>query len=97
MAALVARQAIRTSQLARAQRPATASFIRDQQPVRRIWRTSPTYRAYSSEAIEPVEAPEYLSDGEKKIFDMIKDGLKPTKLEVGSTNVEDKPTPLADR
>lgn len=32
--------------------------------------------------MEPVEPPEYLSEGEKKVFGMIKDGLQPTKLEV---------------
>jgi len=37
---------------------------------------------YSETSAEPVEPPEFLSEGERKVFDMIKDGLQPTKLEV---------------
>jgi len=37
---------------------------------------------YSDTSAESVEPPEFLSEGERKVFDMIKDGLQPTKLEV---------------
>lgn len=46
----------------------------------RIWSTS--FRNYSAGVEEQVEAPEYLSEGERKVFDMIKEGLQPSKLEV---------------
>ncbi|KAK3058801.1 hypothetical protein LTR09_000366 [Extremus antarcticus] len=39
-------------------------------------------RLYSAEAVEPVEPPEYLSEGERRVFDKIKEGLQPLKLEV---------------
>lgn len=44
------------------------------------WRIVP--RAYSAVPTEAVEPPEFLSEGERKIFERIKEGLKPTKLEV---------------
>lgn len=63
-------------------RPTTAlpasSFFRTRIPP--AWNAC--RREYSASAAEPVEPPEFLSEGEKKIFDMLKDGLEPTKLEV---------------
>ena len=53
-------------------------------------------RYYSDVAIEPVEPPEYLSQGERKVFDMLKDGLQPTKLEVGSRETNIHHNALAD-
>jgi len=53
--------------------------------------TAPAYRPasflqprhYSSEATsDPVEPPDYLDPNELKVFNMLKEGLKPTKLEV---------------
>jgi len=41
-----------------------------------------TARNYSSDAVKAVEPPEYLSDSERKVFDKIKAGLQPSKLEV---------------
>jgi hypothetical protein len=49
-------------------------------PLRASWHLR--HRLYSDSSVEPVEPPEYLSEGEKKVFDLIKDGLRPTKLEV---------------
>lgn len=42
--------------------------------------TRPAFRLYSDAS--PVQAPDYLSEAERKIFTMIKEGLQPTKLEV---------------
>ncbi|GAB1741804.1 hypothetical protein NU219Hw_g7212t1 [Hortaea werneckii] len=39
-------------------------------------------RSYASEAASGVEAPDYLDERERKIFDTIKGELHPTKLEV---------------
>ena len=44
---------------------------------------SPSARLYSESATKKVEPPDYLSEEERKVFGMIKDGLNPTKLEVG--------------
>ena len=51
---------------------------------------------YSDSAAEPVEPPEYLSEGERKVFDMIKDGLNPTKLEVSWHNHRSRGWPCID-
>lgn len=40
----------------------------------------PNFRLYSTES--SVQAPDYLSEGERKVFTLIKEGLQPTKLEV---------------
>lgn len=40
-------------------------------------------RPYSEAATATPEAPEYLSEGELKIFETIKQELQPTQLEVG--------------
>jgi hypothetical protein len=42
---------------------------------------------YSDTSADPVEPPEFLSEGERKVFEMIKDGLQPTKLEVRLQNI----------
>lgn len=39
-------------------------------------------RPLSTEAAAAPEAPDYLSEGELKIFNMIKEGLNPVRLEV---------------
>ena len=48
----------------------------------RVQRSAIISRSYASEAVSPVEAPDYLDEGERKIFDTIKQELQPTKLEV---------------
>jgi hypothetical protein len=74
----------RTVQSSSVRRVIVQPFITRQREALETPRVPHVRRAYSSEAIEPLEAPEYLSEGERKIFDMIKDGLKPIKLEVRS-------------
>lgn len=39
-------------------------------------------RSYSEQIADGVEPPEYLQEGERKIFDKIRDELRPTQLEV---------------
>lgn len=39
-------------------------------------------RSYATESPAAVEAPDYLDEGERKIFDTIKQELQPVKLEV---------------
>jgi hypothetical protein len=41
-------------------------------------------RCYASTAESAVEAPDYLDEQERKIFDTLKSELQPTKLEVSS-------------
>ena len=60
----------------------SSSTIRRHEPIKKLtW--SPSARLHSESATEKVEPPDYLSEEERKVFGMIKDGLNPTKLEVG--------------
>lgn len=53
-------------------------------------------RLYASDGTTAVEPPDFLDQGERKVFEMIKDGLNPTKLEV-SRLFPLSPTPLRSR
>lgn len=44
------------------------------------------FRLYSSEAADPPQPPEYLTEGERRVFDRIMEGLEPTKLEVSGND-----------
>ncbi|TKA61764.1 hypothetical protein B0A55_11461 [Friedmanniomyces simplex] len=45
-------------------------------------RLAQTPRTYSTESTSSVEAPDYLDENERRIFDTLKSELQPTKLEV---------------
>lgn len=58
-----------------------ASLNRIRKPFARTSQSS-SIRTYAESAQSNVQPPEYLSEGERKVFDIIRDGLQPTKLEV---------------
>lgn len=53
------------------------------------WSESARLYATESGSSQLVEPPDYLSAGERKIFDMIKEGLEPTALEVSKLCLHD--------
>lgn len=72
-------------------RPASARYLVILHPkpvaqhrviLQQLRQTPVTKRCASTEAQSAVEPPDYLGEGELKIFQIIKDALQPTKLEV---------------
>lgn len=49
---------------------------------------STSLRRSQGDANAGVAAPEYLDEGERRVFDLVKDGLSPTKLEVMSKRMD---------
>ena len=74
------RVAVRTQIGRRLHTPNTTRFPRP------LFRAVQQSRCYSDTSSSSVEAPAHLSEGERKIFDMIKSQLHPVTLEVSITS-----------
>lgn len=61
----------------------------NKQPAGRRW--------YSEAGVGDVEAPDYLSEGELKVFNIIKNELQPTSLEVSHSAADGEDDPLEAR